>query len=187
MHLIPRYRSSVTLFSHQGNIMVFETMQHALRVLGFRWIRERVGRNFYEFSHTEVESVSGARTPVYDRFEYVMRDDFGEPLVASDFAKFRASRRWFCAFDAWNGSGPVPGVHKCNAGAHYCRRIRYVGQRRQAIPDVTEGELGPRGKRSIRNLPDAWDDYYPRNRLDRNWKQFRKNQWRNRPAEYSDQ
>ena len=41
-----------------------------------------------------------------------------------------------------------------------------------------EGEVPPRAKRNLRNLADAFDDFPIAARVNHNWKQYRKQQWK---------
>lgn len=44
--------------------------------------------------------------------------------------------------------------------------------------DINEIPITVRGCRRPKSLPNAWDDYYRSNMTLRNWKAYRKTQWR---------
>lgn len=68
--------------------------------------------------------------------------------------------------------GSVPGIHR-RRGGHCYRHIRAIGARRQAALVVVEdGEVAPRGARSVTSLPNAWDEYGIH--IDQCWKSQRK-------------
>ena len=78
---------------------------------------------------------------------------------------------------------PVPYV-RCHRGAHYGHRyLRYpkTTQERRAY-FLTEDELyygvRLRARRSIRGLPNAWDDYYRGDIHAKNWKKYRRTQYK---------
>lgn len=41
-----------------------------------------------------------------------------------------------------------------------------------------EYPIKPRGRRSAHNLPESWDDYWRKDMCIRNWKRYRKHQWK---------
>lgn len=66
-----------------------------------------------------------------------------------------------------------------SSNCSYFRRIRTF-QEKKWSKAWTDEEFAPkiRAKRGMRRLPDAWDDYQIAARENRNWKEFRKTQWR---------
>lgn len=185
MHVVPAHQSAVTLFSHAGEVECFPSLKAALRALGLAWIRQNVGPEFRVFSHVERRLQPDSDTwhyrRCYDTYAYVMRNDAGEALTAADFFEFvqKPARRWgYRIPDSWNGEGPVPGIRAWRSGGHYFRRIRTTQERRWATPVAEEGEPAPRPERNLRNLPNSWDDYGIAARADRNWKRFRRQQWK---------
>jgi hypothetical protein len=51
-------------------------------------------------------------------------------------------------------------------------------RRQAALVLKEEGEIAPRGARSFRNLPNAWDDYRVSSLGERCWKRYRCTQWK---------
>lgn len=186
MYHIPAYETAVTLFSRDGNVWAYPTLQAALKDLGRDWIARHVGPHFRvyrcnaRFFNTARES--WASEPVYDEHAFIMRDDAGEPVTLANFypllERRRYQSRWTRMLDTWNGEGPVPGVHKTSAGRHYCRRMETMNERRQAsLVLAEEGEVAPRAARNASHLPNSWDDFWVSARGNRNWKRFRKTRW----------
>jgi len=69
--------------------------------------------------------------------------------------------------------GPVPGIHRFSSGRYY-RRMRTTQERRNSSDLEIKSYI--RGKRSVRNLLNNWDDI-PRN-VDHSWKAKKiKKQW----------
>ena len=198
MHVISAPQTAVTMFSRDGEVYVYPSLAAAYKALGSRWIAQYVGKNFREFSHrTRVKSDGNPATvgwvlqgfpyvheTVYVERDYIMRDDFGTPLTIADFAVFQERNRYrgwrYRWLSTWNGEGPVPGVSKCRGGHHYYRRIHHMNARRQCFPVREEGEVPPRAARNQHHLPNNWDDYRVANREDRNWKRYRRTQWRDK-------
>lgn len=193
MHVIRQYQTAVTLFKRNGDVVLYPSMKAAFQQLGHTWIAANVGPHFRTFSHHVYIAYDGRiarhrseiggparQCFIYAEYEYIMRSDMGDPLTAESFAFLRAKRSIHHAnrqFRHWNGDGPVPGTGK-PTGSHYFRNIRHVNAKRGAQHLATEGEISPRAKRTMNTLPDAWDDLPVAARRCRNWKRYRKNQYR---------
>lgn len=188
MHQIPEYQTAVTLFSRDGEVQVYRTMKEALKALGTRWIAANVGAHFRVFDHNARHFDTDRRTwvsePQYVERNYIMRNDAGEVVTAADFyplaerRRWRGWYRWGRALENWNGVGPVPCIGRPRGG-HYYRRPETMMERRQAAMVLKEeGEVAPRGKRSLKHLPNAWDDYRVAARDERGWKRHRRTQYR---------
>lgn len=196
MHDIKPYSptSHITLFDESGPVQEFSSKEEALAVLGVRWVMTQVGPHFRTWLSTNRHSVRDEAASalagcdvwvsvyqqVYQTYPYILRDDQGNTLVYADLASPRrpyigcwALRR----HPQWNGEGPVPGVRKYRGGRRYYRRLRTTNERRQA-QRMDPSDVMPRGRRSARMLPNAWDDYVRGDREDRNWKRHRKHQWK---------
>lgn len=171
MIIVPKHISSVTLFDRKGNTQTFPSKKRALKALGLTWIIKNVGPNF----NVAVKSFNEAVIDIIP-FEYILRDDVGETLVAKDFQGLRQQKRYWEPIV--NNSPTIPGTAKPKAGTHYYRRIRHANARRNAVTFVEEGEVAVRPARNARNLPNNWDDYYPSCKDHHSWKQYRKQQWR---------
>lgn len=188
MHQIPEYQTAVTLFSRDGNVWVYRTLKAALKALGVKWIAANVGAHFREFDHVarhfdQARNV-WVREPMYVEREFIMRDDAGGVVTAATFHGLIEHRRrarwmrWSRMLETWNGEGPVPGIGR-SRGGHWYRRPQTMMERRQAALVLKEeGEVAPRGARSLGHLANAWDDYYITARSDRNWKRNRRTQWK---------
>ena len=188
MHQIPEYQTSVTLFHRDGEVWVYRTLKEALKALGSSWIAANVGAHFRVFDHAarRFDQVRNAwiREPIYVERAFIMRDDAGGVVTAADFQpliqrrRWRGWHRWGRMLETWNGEGPVPGVRCRRGGRHWYRRPHSMMERRQAAYVAKEeGEVAPRGKRSLKHLPNAWDDYCVAARDDRGWKRHRRTQY----------
>lgn len=63
----------------------------------------------------------------------------------------------------------------------YLRYPRTKNEMKQfyaSIENECDISIVVRGRRRPKNLPNAWDDIYRSNLSPRNWKAFRRNQWR---------
>jgi hypothetical protein len=63
-------------------------------------------------------------------------------------------------------------------GGHYFRRPQTLNERRQAVAITDDGEVPPRARRNQRNLVNANDDLRIGARDIRNWKHYRRTQWK---------
>lgn len=195
MHDIKPYSPTnlITLFDANGPVQTFSSKEEVIAVLGARWLMTQVGRHFnvwqYNSHHRVLDEAATAREgtevwvrvcqPVYQTCSYILRDDQGGVLVYQDLAPaYGPVRSWLARrYPQWNGEGPVPGVRKYRGGHRYYRRIRTTNERRQA-QRMDPSDVLPRGRRSVRMLPNAWDDYVRGDRECRSWKRHRKHQWK---------
>lgn len=169
MHIIRPHQASITLFSRHGGLDVFPSAKQALKKLGYAWIVANVGPHFRTFNGT-----------TYEEYSYIMRSGLGEIVTVKSFSALRikpGSRQRARLLRHWNGEGAVPGTGK-RSRTRYFRGIHYANAKRasQYFPD--EGEIAPRAARYLNRLVDAWDEHIASSRRYRNWKQFRKTQWR---------
>lgn len=76
---------------------------------------------------------------------------------------------------------PIPGT-RCRRGAGYgktvLRRPRTTQERRNYFLDEEMEDVKLRARRSGRNLPNAWDDYCRSDIFVKNWKKFRRTQYK---------
>lgn len=191
MHIIKPYQPTITLFNRDGRVSQFPSLKAAARELGVRWISRNVGEHFRTYSHTSWMHTDAAWTPtgggaeqgvVYEKhyrdYDYVMRDDAGEPVTHAAFWMLdRAAKRYSRGFDRWDDGTPVPHTGNRRSGHHYYRRPQLVNAVRAAETFREEGEVLPRAKRRSHILPDRWGGPRVSNRANRNWKNFRGQQW----------
>lgn len=191
MHYIPAYETAVTLFSRDGQVWAYPSLKAALKALGERWIAANVGPHFRVFAHSaryfDTVREEWVGEPVYVERAFIMRDDAGGVVTAATFSPLIERRRWHSRWtrmwDFWNGEGPVPGVRCYRGGGHYYRRPQTMMERRLAgLVLEEEGEVAPRGARKANHLPNAYDDYRIAAREDRNWKRYRRTQWKQKRA-----
>lgn len=109
-------------------------------------------------------------------YTYALRDSYGNSVdphdVACDYrARYVRGR--------WRQPNRLPGRKYSNG--HWFRRPRTTQEKRWAHAWEDE-EFAPkvRGRRSLCNLPDAWDDFRRSDLESRNWKRYRKYQWKNK-------
>lgn len=183
MHVIKPHETAVTLFGRDGGVWVYPSKKAALAALGANWISRNVGAHFCECDGrapvwAEAESRVDWR-PWYSYHEFVMRDDFGQPLTWSNFSELqpRCTYWRYRYLDNWNGEGPVPGIHG-RRHYRYFRRPGTTPERRISFAIAEDGEPAPRAARNATNLPNSYDDIGRSNVECRNWKRFRKQQWR---------
>ena len=191
MVVIPKYETSVTLFSRNGGVWTYASKAEAVRELGWGWISRNVGEQFFQFHYESVLTLfetdeTGAprieRKPVYRYADFIMRDDMGRPLLAWNFsnpANRRARNRYAWRDETWNGEGPVPGISRNRPSVRRYRRPRYVGLLRDAQYFPEEGEVALRIQLVNEAFSDPWHEI-GRDGRNRNWKKFRKTQWKDK-------
>ena len=111
--------------------------------------------------------------PVYRYYSYTLRDSLGNYVDVLDIQnQYNTQHPKYFKYNRFSGK-------KCSAGRHYYRRVRNLNERKQTEEwKVDHRAPKPRARRNLRNLPDTWDDYRVASREDRNWKNFRKTQWK---------
>lgn len=193
MHIITRRPRAVTLFAVTGEVRRFTSLLAARKHLGLAWITHNVRPQFHAFNHTawptQRASTRLHATPIdessradsrYEHARYVMRDDFGEAITGADFVELESAgcTDWIPShLRYWNGEGPVPRTGLRRGRSCY-RRVRHMNARRGAETFHAEGEVSPRAARDTGRLPNPWDDYKESSYGQRNWKRFRKHQWK---------
>lgn len=197
MHTINPYKTTFTLFCRDGGVGHYPSIKGVLEQLGLGWISRNVTPQFRVYSHTEWRIADdeltyfGSGAPdeacyakrFYRESDYIMRDGEGCPVTSATFYELGLSAgpakcRYRMRCGSWNGEGPVPGTAKRRGGHHRGRAIRYANALRAAMTFEVEGEIALRPKRGTTLLPDRRDDYRVSSRGDRNWKGYRKTQWK---------
>lgn len=184
MHIVKPQQSAIFLFSHTGLVRTFESIGHALKSLGYRWISDNVGTHFREFQYTQPvlnPRVDGCwlDEPVYSHHSHVMRDEFGNSVLPSLFLAFIRSETGLHDHWAskWDGCSPVPGTGRSSNFSRY-RHPKTHAVRRESFHVAEDLEPKIRGKRGAACMPTAWDDYSRSDIKLRCWKQYRNTQWK---------
>ncbi|HSD39040.1 MAG TPA: hypothetical protein VLC92_16120 [Rhodocyclaceae bacterium] len=161
--------TAVTLFSSDGQVYVYASMKEALSELGFSFIRRSVSAQFERYCWHYAKT-SGEYCRSLRRNLYVMRNDWGEPLMAEDFVHLVQVRQVYRKL--WFGGR--------TAGGHHFRRPKTQNERRMNDAVVEEGEPVPRAARRGQSIPSDRHDYAIAARKDRGWKRHRRTQWRDK-------
>lgn len=104
----------------------------------------------------------------YRYFSHTLRDSFGDYVDINNI-KHQCPKSYHNIFSG-----------RKRSSGHYYRRFRTLNERKQS--EFWKGEEftpKPRARRNFKNLPDSWDDCPISSWKDRNWKKFRKHQWKN--------
>jgi len=191
MHDTNKYQSAITLFSRGGGSWRYSSISALTRELGLAWLSAHVADEFRAFSHTECRGANGEyhncfgrdagpcyRVPVYVTADYVLRNDAGLVVTYGQcwaaWCARQKQRTWFQP--GYNG-GPVAGTGRKRRGRAARREVSHANALRAAVTFEDEGEVPVRHSRSKALEQDPWGDYCFRH-LERNWKRFRKTQWK---------
>ena len=164
MFYIAPLEDGITLYSEEVPSLFFATRLLLLNFIGVGALRYSVG--------PALRPELGVR--------YVIRDHNDNLLSAADFEHLwkrpvtRSAIR--SRFYFWNGAGPVPRAGRGRGGRLF-RRIPTTQERRANVV-MEDCEPTPRRSRSGANLASSWDDRIRSDYGLRNWKHFRKNQWK---------
>lgn len=183
MHNIPPGFSGLRLIARDGSVERFDSPIHLLKSKGYRWLQSNVGEHFDTFSHREVikneEGEAVGFRSVYHHAPFIVRNAQDEPLSADEICKqVTFSRPAFVPrrFQFWNGEGPVPWTGRSRWGRYY-RRPRTAQARRMSLV-ADPSDIPPRAKRNKANLRTSWDDLKRSTSGHRNWKRFRRHQYK---------
>lgn len=194
MHKISAYEARVFLFYKNGGRTTYASKSQALKILGQKFIRNEVGENFIQFSHREWPSIHwdsngdmGPSIPgevIFKHSNFIMRDEFGKTLTLADFmdlihmGKEPVRSLYFYRFGYYCGEGPVPGTGKSRSHrGSYFKVFSSVPEMRQNQV-IEADEPVARAQRNLHNLSSAWDDDIRKDRRNKNWKRFRKTQYK---------
>lgn len=164
MHIITPYDSGVYLRLSNGTWQFYESRRQLYNALGWSVLRRcgRPGAWFYGW-------------------QTVVKDVDGNRLTARAFEGFATSKeiRKMSGQSRPVGEGAVPGTGVRGRGCCMRRRLKTTQERRlHAFYDVEAGEPKPRARRTGSNLASAFDDQIRSDADARNWKHYRKHQWK---------
>lgn len=173
----------VRLYSADGNVYTYASLEAFVELYGIHWIRYSIGPAF-RYCACAVKCESLVACENHRCCAFVLRDHGGEVVSLDQCEKLwrtrvrTKTRSRYDRFRYWNGVGPVP--HTGNSGRGYAyRRIRTRAEHRAAQAVVSsEGEPPFRAARNLNNLPNAWDDRHVASREDRSWKRYRLTRWK---------
>lgn len=146
------------LVRDDGETWLYHSKKALVKDFSFCWLWHNVGLYFNE------QTAYGFAT-------YIFLDPNGRPISV------RTLYNELVKTAVYKKGGTVPGIRR-HRGGHYYRRIRFIGDLRNATVFKEDGEPKPRGARSISMLPDNWDDYAIKSRGIDNWKRYRKHQYK---------
>ena len=174
MQTIKPYTPAIYLIGRAGIVRTYPSVQAVLNEVGIDWLLKNLGDTFDSACYV----IYG--WPTIERRDFILRTEQGDTISLKAIIDLNRSMKgkskWGRLLN-WNGSGPVPGTGRIRSGGHH-RAIRHVGAKRQTFFIEEEGEVAPRAARKLRNLPDGWDDFQISARFNRNWKRYRKHQYK---------
>ncbi|MDO8415592.1 MAG: hypothetical protein Q7S87_05210 [Agitococcus sp.] len=176
MVIVPPPLSAVSLFSRDGFVRQFSSAESLLAYRGYAWLVNNIGPNFRI-------AVGTPPSVEYVSYPFVLRDDSGDTVTVPDIVQatlaYKKDYRPYRFRYAFQRNSPtVSGTAKPKAGTFFYRRISHMNARRGAETFAEEGEVPTRGKRNQQNLPNPWDDYRASSFDHDSWKQYRRQQWR---------
>jgi hypothetical protein len=167
MYVIPPFEAGVTLYRLDGTFKFYATRRLLLNTLGILTIRRAVGPRLDPSLGWRFVILDEDRNPLFAKdFEHLV---FKEPVIYT-------YRR---GLGTWTGLGPVPHTGRRRGYRVLRRGFRTAQERRlNAFYDAEAGEPRPRARRIGKNLPSNRDDIVRSSFADRNWKRYRKHQWK---------
>jgi hypothetical protein len=164
MHIITPYDSGAFLKRSNGTWQFYESRRQLFTALGWNVLR-RCGR-------------PGAW---FFGWQTVVKDIDGNRLTARVFEVFATPKELRKAERQSHpiGTGAVPGTGVRGRGNSMRRCLKTTQERRlHAFFDTDAGEPKPRARRTGSNLASAFDDQIRSDAGARNWKHYRKHQWK---------
>jgi len=168
---IPAYQPKVRLIHCSGTIREFPSLLALVHECSLWWLRWNLALDFQEPSFLEPRWYSAQRG------FYIARTEFDEP-VTFETVRAAVGMRQVHAPSAQPGA-PVPNCGRRHYRHSSHRRPRTTNERRLAALTVTEdGEVPPRPRRGANTLPSSYDDISYLGERNRNWKRYRRSQWK---------
>lgn len=181
---------TISLHNKKGLVFTFIDLQDAYNQLGYSFIFNYVGTNFLKVTRTPI--IKGMIIVDYEYIieqnQFILLDENGNFLTANDFyeidLKNRINRirkkRKVESFEFRKGS--VSGIHKYKKRSFRLKHPKTQNERKQNHNEFHENHLGDIIKVSIRksrlDLPTVWDEFCKSSYKNRNWKNFRKKQYK---------
>lgn len=146
-------------------------------IIGKVW-RERVYRRFCSTNLSEI---------YYKYYTYVVFNEYHE-IIAPDiiyedvYQKRIKNQKWrYRSFKFRDG--PVENIRCYRGGWHYYRQVKTAQEYKENCSlvhneDISFYKVKIRAKRNNNNLPNAWDDLNHQDYNYKNWKNYRKTQWK---------
>lgn len=179
MFSVPEYQPALTIFFRDGRRWRFPSARDALKQLGYPWLAANLGAFHVEHRGyaTHIDGDVAVRVPVYDSFNAIARDTLGTVWTLDRFQQLE-SRRYhgMSRYRFWNGEGPVPGTGVFH-GCSIFRSPKTTAERRLNQTVDSQEPVARPGRIGL-NLPSSWDDLRRHGSVNRNWKRFRKTQYR---------
>ena len=186
MPYIPPYIPKIRLIARDGRIWEYKTLTKAADELYeiFRWgIREQIGDTWIKSRNWDFR----LDTPAYFYYPYILRTEFGDVVTVDELWNARTTKiswraGWMSArndFEFRNGPVPYTGGRRRWVGCRHMKTTQEIceADALRFDDDAQYYGIKARAKRNRANLPEAWDDHW-RPYDQKNWKNYRKNQWK---------
>lgn len=188
-------KETIFLYSRSGNVQVYANKDEAYKALGFSFIVYSVSVHIGEIGKYATEMSfhpKGEKLAKMNQYttqkkfgDFVLRNEYDDVLTIADFDvqvnNNKATPFVRHDYKFWNGEGAIPGTGKRKRYGRWLRSPKTTAAIRSSLSVVKEdGEPEFRGarRRGYCTLPTRWDDIYKESYQDRNWKGFRKQQWK---------
>ena len=192
MYQIPKHTPKIRLIHRDGHYWEYKNLTEAADELFriFRYdINGHIGETFNSIRKEPYWFHNGDPKFFTYHYDYIVRTEFGDIITVSDLADARTKpASWY---DKWRPArnnyefrkGPVPYTRKRRGGHKGYRRPKSFNERKAAEAhkldeDIKFYGVKIRAKRNFNNLIDSWDDYPRRDWGAKNWKVYRKTQWK---------
>lgn len=184
MHSVPDFVPKIYLVHISGERWAFKNIVEAAfelkRLRFFNSWESVIGDDFKKrWTWSDVS---------YYQSQYIVTTEFGDSITVNELREItRIPRKWW---NRWNynpdkdfRNGPLRGssFRRCSGGSY--RRPKTTQERRIAYAHDYDDDLKfygvkVRAKRNFRNLPDVYDDLVRSNESQKNWKRYRKIQYK---------
>lgn len=194
--------NTVFLYNTKGDVTVYDNKEQAFKELGFNFISFHVGKELRVpgklFSHFIYPKHVKTNTDFFNKHypnsrqlhhaDHILLNEFGEVLAIDDFEDVIISERKkndekgfytkYRRIEGWNGTGPVPGTGGWGNGHYFRHPVTLQALKAACGVCKEDGEPSMRGNRTKSHVPSSWDDIHRSDRGIRNWKKYRKQQWK---------
>lgn len=186
MYEVKKYVPKIRLISRAGSIWEYNSMSEINYIINLRRLWEEIGNSFKD-SILSFRWIKGKITEIPTWPNFIIRTELGDIVTVDDLKKYSPTKRYYYKYRYFPfkfRKGPVPNIHCCRGGFHYYRHIKTTQEHRANRAILTDEEfklyrVKVRAKRAKNFLPNTWDDILYSDITIKNWKKYRRTQYKN--------
>lgn len=186
MYEVKKYVPKVRLISRAGSIWEYNSMSKAYYIINSRRLWTEIGNSFKDSVYS-FRFIKGKCIKVVTFPNYILRTELGDVITVDELRDYSPPKRPYFLYRHLPfkfRKGSVPNIHCSRGGFHYYRKIKTTQEHRANRAVLTDEDaklyrVKVRGKRAKNFLPNTWDDIIYSDITIKNWKKYRRTQYKN--------